>query len=274
MGRDCQNIAFATATIIALALPAAAQQSAPAETDKTAASQQETQPSAPQQILFIGNSYFYYNDSLHNHTRRMAIEGTQIPEDDLDYRSVTISGGSLDMHPIAHYLTPGAIGYDDAFDIVVLQGNSAAAESDTRSERFRAAVREMDAEIRDSGAETMLYMTHAYAEGHERYSEDGTDRLDQLYTEMGAEIGAEVIPVGLAFAEARRQRPDLALQQDFDNSHPTLAGTYLASAVVFATVYGETPEALEYDYFGRIPSEDAAFLRQIAQETVTAYQSR
>ena len=33
-----------------------------------------------------------------------------------------------DMHPIDHYLTPGAIGYDKPFDLVILQGNSAAAE--------------------------------------------------------------------------------------------------------------------------------------------------
>ena len=28
----------------------------------------------PTRILFIGNSYLYYNDSLHNHLRRMAEE--------------------------------------------------------------------------------------------------------------------------------------------------------------------------------------------------------
>ena len=92
----------------------------------------QTAPSedAPKQVLFVGNSYFYYNDSLHNHTRRMAGEGSGIDLDDLEFRSITISGGSLDMHPIEHYLTPGAIGYDAPFDLVVLQGNSAAADSE------------------------------------------------------------------------------------------------------------------------------------------------
>ena len=204
----------------------------------------------------------------------MAIEGTGIPEDDLDYRSITISGGSLDMHPIDHYLTPGAVGYDAPFDIVVLQGHSASAQSEERSTRFRDAVRAMDEKIKASGAETMLYMTHSYAEGHGSYSEDGTEKLDQLYTEMGKEIGATVIPVGLAFAEARSQLPEIELQQDFDSSHPTLAGTYLASAVVYATIYGESPAELSYDYFGRLPADQAENLRRIAQETVEAYQSR
>ncbi len=26
---------------------------------------------SPERILFVGNSYLYYNDSLHNHLRRM-----------------------------------------------------------------------------------------------------------------------------------------------------------------------------------------------------------
>ena len=28
----------------------------------------------PSRILFVGNSYLYYNDSLHNHVKRMAAE--------------------------------------------------------------------------------------------------------------------------------------------------------------------------------------------------------
>ena len=236
----------------------------------------QTAPSedAPKQVLFVGNSYFYYNDSLHNHTRRMAGEGSGIDMDDLEFRSITISGGSLDMHPIDHYLTPGAIGYDAPFDLVVLQGNSAAAESEARSTRFRNAVTAMDTKIKATGARTALYMTHAYAEGHPDYTPDGTERLDALYTSLGKEIGATVIPVGLAFAEARRQRPDIALQQDYDHSHPTLAGTYLASAVTYATLYGGNPVGLAYDYYGRLPADQTAFLQKVAEETVKAYQAR
>jgi len=29
---------------------------------------------SPKSILFVGNSYLYYNDSLHNHFKRMADE--------------------------------------------------------------------------------------------------------------------------------------------------------------------------------------------------------
>jgi hypothetical protein len=40
---------------------------------QAAQSPQVKQPpvDTPKRILFIGNSYFYYNDSLHNHVRRL-----------------------------------------------------------------------------------------------------------------------------------------------------------------------------------------------------------
>ena len=33
-------------------------------------------PDFPQRILFVGNSYFYYNNSLHNHLKGF-VEGAQ-----------------------------------------------------------------------------------------------------------------------------------------------------------------------------------------------------
>lgn len=230
---------------------------------------------APQQVLFVGNSYFYYNDSLHNHLNRMVAEGEGRDYDDLlPFRSITISGGSLSHHPMEHYLTPGAIGYDAPFDLVILQGHSAAANSESRSERFRDAVIAADALIAESGAKTALYMSHAYGEGHNSYDPEMAANLAALYTEVGAEVDALVIPVGLAFAKAYEERPELELHMEFDHSHPNLAGSYLAAAVSYATLYDASPVGLEYDYFGRLDAETIAFLQQVAADTVAEFQGK
>lgn len=226
---------------------------------------------SPQQILFVGNSYFYYNDSLHNHINRLAEEGSGL--DDLSFRSITISGGSLSHHPMEHYLTPGAIGYDTPFDVVILQGHSAAGNTENRRTAFRDAVLAADEQIKAHGAQTALYMTHGYAEGHNSYDPEMATNLATLYTEVGAEIDALVIPVGLAFAKAVEARPDLQLQVEFDHSHPNLAGSYLAAAVAYVTLYGGDPVGLTYDYFGRLDAETIAFLQEIAVETVAEFQS-
>ena len=49
----------------------------------------------PTHVLFVGNSYLYYNDSLHNHVRRMAIAADSSLEKKMKYKSATIGGASL-----------------------------------------------------------------------------------------------------------------------------------------------------------------------------------
>jgi len=51
--------------------------------------------------------------------------------------------------------------------------------------------------------------------------------LQIAYNLAGAELNAKVAPAGLAFAQALRQRPDLALYSQ--DGHPTMVGTYLAA---------------------------------------------
>lgn len=59
-----------------------------------AASPTVTQPqvNTPKRVLFVGNSYMYYNDSLHNHVRRMAIAADPALEKPLQYKSATNGG--------------------------------------------------------------------------------------------------------------------------------------------------------------------------------------
>ena len=37
----------------------------------------ELKNKSPEKVLYIGNSYLYYNDSLHNHVRRMLEKNIQ-----------------------------------------------------------------------------------------------------------------------------------------------------------------------------------------------------
>ena len=46
-------------------------------------------------ILFVGNSYLYYNDSLHNHVKRMVQEKFPKRKKLLSYKSSTIGGSRL-----------------------------------------------------------------------------------------------------------------------------------------------------------------------------------
>lgn len=227
----------------------------------------------PLRILFVGNSYLYYNDSLHNHVRRMVEELRPELVGALQYKSSTIGGSSLSHHPIEHLLTPGRIGVDDPFEWVVLQGGSSEPLSARRRAAFVETVKEFDGLIKRHGAQTALYMTQAYVAPHARVQEGQQAVLAQAYAEAADATGARVIPVGLAFELSYERRPDLPLHMEFDGSHPSLYGTYLAACVVYLTLYGGSIEGLQYDYYGRISEDVIHYLQAIAEETVANNQS-
>lgn len=231
----------------------------------------QLQKPRPTRILFVGNSYFYYNDSLHNHVQRMAVAAGVVERRELTYKSATIGGASLRDHAIDHLLDPANLRVDAPFEVAILQGGSAEPLSNERRALFAATATAYAAKVRAAGAEPVLYMTPAYVPPHQRYRVDMIDDVASLYVETGNSIDALVIPVGLAFAEAYKRRPELELHKSFDGSHPSMAGTYLASATVFASLYRTSPVGNSYDYYGSVDPEIAEFLQGVAWDTVTQF---
>lgn len=243
-------------------------------TAQTAPAVKQRQVDVPKKILFVGNSYLYYNDSIHNHVRRMVAAGGIATEKELQYKIVTIGGAPLAHHDVAAYLAPGKLGMKAPYDVVILQGNSGAALAEARSKSFREKVVEFNAEIAKTGAKTALYMTHAYVAPNKNASPDMIRKVEQMYVAAGNEVGALVIPVGLAFEEAYRRRPELPLHKTYDGSHPDLIGSYLAACVVYASLYGQSPAGNPYDYFGKVDKDMAAFLQGVAWDTVKNFSGR
>ena len=128
--------------------------------------------------------------------------------------------------------------------------------------------------IIEAGAIPILYMTPAYAIFHRRFDAAMTAVLARRYVETGNAIRAMVIPVGLAFAEAYARRPDVRLHKNFDGSHPSLLGTYLAACVVFTSLYDASPIGTNYNYFGKVNEPDAKFLQKVAFDTVKRFYGR
>ncbi len=228
----------------------------------------------PTQILFVGNSYFYYNDSLHNHVNRLAQAQNKELAEKIAYKSATIGGAVLSHHNVSSHIEVGRLGLDTPFDLVILQGGSGEPLRESRRQIFKQVAREHAATIRAAGADVALYMTPAYSEAHPRFDPNMIDDIASLYIETGNELDALVIPVGLAFREAYRRRPNIVLHKFFDGSHPELEGTYLAACVVFASLYGESPVGNSYSYFGEVSEQDALFLQQVAQDVVAEFFAR
>lgn len=256
-------------TIALLAFALAAQAAAAA-----APAVKQPQVDTPKRILFVGNSYFYYNDSLHNHVRRLVTAADASLDKALQYKSATIGAAPLAHHDVKGLLAPGRLGMKQPYDIVILQGNSGDSLEAARQASYREKVREFSAEIAKTGAKTALYMTHAYVPPNKDASQDMIRKVEDMTVAAGNEVGALVIPVGLAFEEAYRQRPDIVLHKTYDGSHPDLIGTYLAACVVYASLYGKSPVGNAYDYYGKVDKDTAAFLQRVAEQTVKRFFGR
>lgn len=229
----------------------------------------------PQRVLFVGSSIMYYAGALQTHTHRMA--AADKPPLDLrpGYTSVHITTGALHHYPLEHYLKPASLDKKEPFQLVVLGGNFRDGMTDAGRAKYRATVIEFDALIKKHGGRTALYWLPPHGQPGGKISpEELNRRLGEMAVSVANEIGALVIPVGLAFQEAYRQRPGIKLQMGYDDYHPTIAGQYLASSVVYATVYERSPVGNPYDYFGAIDKDTREFVQKVADETVRKFFGR
>ena len=87
-------------------------------------------------------------------------------------------------------------------------------------------------------------------------------RLNSAYGSLARKLGATLAPVGLAWERALREAPTIKLLDG--TQHPSPAGTYLAAAVLFRTLCGQSVVSSSYD--GGVPRETAITLQQIANE--------
>jgi hypothetical protein len=182
-------------------------------------------------LLFVGNSFTARNDLPGMIAGLVSDSGISV-----DHQLISRGGASLRMHWNTGAAKAAIVG--GAFDYVVLQEQSTLPIKNAA--RMRENIILFDAAIRDSGAKTVLYMTWARKHTPEK-QKDITD----AYESVAKELGAIVVPVGRAWQRfmAKHESPVL---HDKDQSHPTLAGSYLAACVFVETLFG--PKLLDPDH--------------------------
>ena len=232
----------------------------------------------PRSILWVGNSFFYYNNSMHNYLGRLV----RAADAKMGHRSssVTISGSGFDWHDMESYFRPNGIGkysfvadnqvrfnkLDKLFDAVIMSDCSQCPVHPQLKSVFHEYAKKQSDIVRKHGAAPMFMMTWAYKDKPEM-----TAQLAEAYTVAGNDNDALVIPAGLAFAKAISKKPDLEFYQP-DKRHPTAIGTYLAAATAYASIYRKSP--VGNTYIADIDAETAKFLQAVAWETVGEYYGR
>jgi hypothetical protein len=199
-------------------------------------------------ILFVGNSFTARNNLPGLLTGLAGARGI-----DVEHKLIQAGGASLRQHLNGgKALDAIATG---GFDVVVLQEQSTLPIKSPQ--RFRESARDFDAAIKEAGARTALYLTWA-----RRNAPETQQALTSVYAGSAAELGATLVPVGVVW-ERFINTYDEPVLHDRDNSHPALAGSYLAACVFLIALLEADPVGIDVPVKG-LGAHTIALLQQSA----------
>lgn len=222
------------------------------------------------EILFIGNSYTFYNNMPTAYFATMA----QAAGYQLNVQSITKGAYTLEKFadPKDPYgaLVANALSGTTKFDFVILQEQSARPA--TNPGAFYDGVRPLVERIREIGAQPVLYATWGRKEGSDTLeknnmtSEEMTWKLASAYDAIAKELDIPVVHVGIAFRELYTGTK-LELY-NADKSHPSHVGSYVAALSLFCGIFGADPEDVPLS--GPVEGEELTKVQEVVRKITTA----
>jgi hypothetical protein len=228
-------------------------------------------------MLWVGNSFFYYNNSMHGHVGQLLNAAGQKGNRST---SATISGSGINWHDMEAHFKPNAVGsysfvgdnevrfntFERPFDATMMMDCSQCPIHPKLQSIFYEYAKKHSETLRKHGSEPILFMSWAYSDVPAM-----TEQLAAEYIKAGQQNNALVVPAGYAFANSVAKRPDVSLIIA-DKRHPSFAGTYLAACTVLASVYKINP--IGSKYLAGLSPEVAKHLQTIAWETSQAFHAK
>jgi hypothetical protein len=207
-------------------------------------------------VLFVGNSYTTRNNmpTMLANLLEASISGMQVKAEVLAFGGASLAAhwnrGEVQKHLAAQ-----------KWNAVVLQDQSTRPLRALKS--MQDHVRRFVDDIQISGAKPYLYMTWA------RKNDPASQaNIVTAFQGLAKATGARVIPVGLAWDQFRRLRPEIDLYEP-DGSHPTVIGSYLAACThlfSFADIEAVSDRATE----NTLSAMDLNLLHEVCRTTAIA----
>jgi hypothetical protein len=213
----------------------------------------------PLRVLFIGNSYTYFNN-LPELLSELAASAN--PSKMLEAQMIVRGGATLKMHweegAALKALQQGK------WDYVVLQEQSTLPITDPAT--MHKYARFFDAEIKKAGAKTIFHLTWA-----RQHQPENQVKLNDAYFTIAKELKALVAPVGVAWEKAFKEDAKRVFHTE-DKSHPNAAGSYMAACVFYALIYEKSPEKLT-NRISSYPVSDSGMVSNVKTELVNLEKS-
>ncbi|MEI7421406.1 MAG: DUF4886 domain-containing protein [Prolixibacteraceae bacterium] len=196
-------------------------------------------------VLFIGNSYTYYND--------LEMIVAHLASADTVYSLYTEKTAVGSYTLIEHSVRPETILAIKSrkWDLIVLQEMSTLPI--TNLSEFSDGAKKMDQIIKETrpdfnglifyltwGRKDVASETSMTSRGITTFNQM-QDALTSAYLKVGQERSAEVAPVGIAWQKVRSSYDSQINLYDSDGTHPSFAGSYLTACVFYASICDRSP---------------------------------
>jgi len=226
--------------------------------------------------MFMGNSYTGWNQ-LPTILKELALEAG----DSIFVDGNVIGGYTLGIPGQGHLHNTTSIGMIERgyWDYVIMQEQSQMPTIPYYRDGYTfPAADSLNKIIQESNAcvKTMFFMTWGRKYGGEQCVNTHCspvfvdyfhmqDSLESAYMYMTLSNEAMCAPVGISWSNSIANGDPIELFAA-DQSHPSLAGSYLAACTFYAAIFQKSPLGINYNA-GLSPA-DAAYLQEIAETTV------
>ncbi len=177
---------------------------------------------AATRVLFVGNSFVSRND-----LPSMVANLARAAGHRMESESIVAGGASLRRHLNAGRITHAL--ETARWDQVVLQEQSTLPVKNPA--RYHENVRSVLSLPGVANVRTVLYMTWA-----QRSAPQSQQQLTSAVQAIGAETGAAIAPVGVAWHRVLSDHPEISLHAA-DGIHPNRAGSWLAACVIYRSLF-------------------------------------
>lgn len=207
----------------------------------------QSQQRSSTRVLFIGNSYTYFND-LPEIFAKLAEAGHQGKVE-----TWMVAPGGWRLKDQWEKGTARKLLEDERWDFVVLQDQSTLGvaywvegkDHANGDAVFRPYAEKWAAEIRAKGATPAFFLTWAG-----KNAPEDQPALNYAYARAAKDTSSLLVPVGMAWDVLRREHPSIGLFYEGHGSHPSPAGSYLAACVFYAAIFRQSPLGLPSKVIG------------------------
>lgn len=218
-------------------------------------------------ILFIGNSKTYYNDFAEVFMGLANKAGKNVFATD-----PTVRHGGKSLTDYIGFSDVKTLIKSKKWDYVIMQESTAAATGDqSKTEKGAKEIIQYVKNNSNNDVKVGYNATWVTKKLNKKKQNTADSNIEYVVSKTGGFISYS----GKAFINCRKKYPKIDLF--VDDKHPTPEGTYLSACCMYAAIYGESPEGIEYypkinvqykNTTKKISSNVASKLQKIAAETM------